>query len=70
MDSWGRLNVFVPRRLPMRSDLVRASESFYNESNNHGDTEVCLGVLRQLGFWFCTPSADLQPSTGGSLVVY
>lgn len=36
----------------LRSELVRASESFYNESNIHADTEVCLKLLRSCDFGF------------------
>jgi glycosyltransferase involved in cell wall biosynthesis len=35
-----------------RSDLVRARESFYNESNVHADTEVCFALLESSDFGF------------------
>jgi glycosyltransferase involved in cell wall biosynthesis len=49
----GRTSAFgSPTSILLRSDLVRASESFYNESNTHCDTEVCFKLLRSwdLGF--------------------
>ena len=36
----------------MRSDLVRASELFYNESNIHADSEVCFKLLTRGDFGF------------------
>jgi glycosyltransferase involved in cell wall biosynthesis len=49
----GRLYVFgSPTSLLMRSDIVRASESFYNESNTHCDAEVCFKILRHWDFGF------------------
>ncbi len=36
----------------MRADLVRASESFYNESSMHADTEACFKLLRHGDFGF------------------
>jgi len=49
----GRLYVFgAPTSILIRSDLVRASESFYNESTIHADSEVCFRLLRQGDFGF------------------
>lgn len=49
----GRPYVFgTPTSILMRSDLVRASESFYNESNIHADSEVCFELLRRWDFGF------------------
>lgn len=41
-----------PTALLLRSDLVRASESFYDESNSHRDSEACLRILRNWDFGF------------------
>jgi glycosyltransferase involved in cell wall biosynthesis len=42
----------TPTSLLIRSDLVRAQESFYNESNLHADHEACYEVLRDSDFGF------------------
>jgi glycosyltransferase involved in cell wall biosynthesis len=41
-----------PTSILMRSDLVRASELFYNESNIHADSEVCFKLLTRGDFGF------------------
>lgn len=41
-----------PTSLLLRADVVRASEFFYNESNNHRDSEACLRILRDADFGF------------------
>ncbi len=41
-----------PTSLLLRSDHIRASESFYDESNNHRDSEACLRILRDWDFGF------------------
>jgi glycosyltransferase involved in cell wall biosynthesis len=49
----GRPYVFGnPTSLLLRADVVRASEFFYNESNNHRDSEACLRILRNGDFGF------------------
>ena len=49
----GRPYVFgSPTSILVRSDLVRASESFYNESNIHADSEVCFKLLIHSNFGF------------------
>ena len=35
-----------------RSDIIRSRHAFYNESNFHADSEVCLEVLRDNDFGF------------------
>jgi hypothetical protein len=42
----------TPTALLIRSDLIRARESFYNESNIHADYEVCFDVLQNVDFGF------------------
>lgn len=41
-----------PTTILLRADLVRASESFYDESNSHRDSEACLRILRSWDFGF------------------
>jgi glycosyltransferase involved in cell wall biosynthesis len=49
----GDLYVFgTPTAILFRSDLVRASDSFYDESNPHCDSEVCLKILNSWDFGF------------------
>jgi glycosyltransferase involved in cell wall biosynthesis len=49
----GRLYMFgSATSILLRSDLVRASESFYNESNIHADSEVCFRLLKDWDFGF------------------
>jgi hypothetical protein len=49
----GRPYVFgTPTSILLRSDLVRASESFYDESNTHCDSEACFRLLRTWDFGF------------------
>jgi hypothetical protein len=49
----GNLYVFgTPTAILFRSDLVRASDSFYDESNPHCDSEVCLKILTSWDFGF------------------
>ena len=49
----GRPYVFGnPTSLLLRADVVRASEFFYNEFNNHRDSEACLRILRDADFGF------------------
>jgi glycosyltransferase involved in cell wall biosynthesis len=65
-----------------RTDLVRAGERFYNESNIHADTEVCFTILKNISFGFVhqvltftrvrpeslsTTSADLHTYHSGML---
>jgi glycosyltransferase involved in cell wall biosynthesis len=49
----GNLYVFgTPTAILFRSDLVRAEDSFYDESNLHCDSEVCLKILSRWDFGF------------------
>ena len=67
----GRLYVFgTPTSTLMRSDLVRASESFYNESNIHADTEVCFRLLRQGDFGFVHQVLTYTRVREGSIVAF
>ena len=49
----GNLYVFgTPTAILFRSDLVRDADSFYDESNPHCDSEVCLKILSRWDFGF------------------
>ena len=49
----GNLYVFgTPTAILFRSDLVRETDSFYDESNPHCDSEVCLKILTRWDFGF------------------
>jgi len=49
----GELSVFgSPTSTMLRSDLVRARDPFYNESNLHADREACFETLRHWDFGF------------------
>lgn len=49
----GRPYVFgTPTSLLLRSDLIRASESFYDASNTHCDSEACFRLLSSWDFGF------------------
>ncbi len=49
----GRTYVFGnPTCLLLRSDVVRASDPFYDESNIHRDSEACFKILRGWDFGF------------------
>ncbi len=41
-----------PTSLLIRSDLIRARATFYNEHNIHADEEVCYDILQQADFGF------------------
>jgi glycosyltransferase involved in cell wall biosynthesis len=50
---FGGPNVFgAPTAHMIRSDLVRARDPFYNESNLHADAEVCFELLKSCDFGF------------------
>jgi glycosyltransferase involved in cell wall biosynthesis len=67
----GQLYVFgTPTSILMRSDLVRASESFYNESNFHADSEVCFRLLRSWDFGFVHQVLTYTRVREGSLVTF
>jgi len=42
----------TPTSHMIRSDLVRARQPFYNESNLHADLEACFDLLKQCDFGF------------------
>jgi len=42
----------APTTVLFRSDIVRARDAFYNESNLHADDEACLEFLEQADFGF------------------
>ncbi len=51
-----------------RSDLVRAHDPFYNESNIHADTEACIALLRQYDFGFVHQVLAFTRQRPGSLM--
>ncbi len=50
-----------------RSDLVRESESFFNEANIHGDTEACFAILKDWDFGFVPQVLTFTRVRPGSL---
>src|SRR5437773_3727712 len=50
-----------------RSDLVRARDPFFDESNIHGDTEVCFALLRSCDFGFAHQVLTFTRLRPGSL---
>ena len=42
----------TPTSLLIRSDLIRARKSFYNEANLHADNEACYDILMHADFGF------------------
>jgi len=53
-----------------RSDIVRSRHSFYNESNLHGDTEVCLEFLEHYDYGFVHQVLTFQRMREDSLTSY
>jgi glycosyltransferase involved in cell wall biosynthesis len=51
-----------------RSDMVRANDPFYNESNIHADTEACIALLRQWDFGFVHQVLAFTRQRPGSLM--
>lgn len=51
-----------------RSDMVRANDPFYNESNMHADTEACIALLRQWDFGFVHQVLAFSRKRPGSLM--
>jgi glycosyltransferase involved in cell wall biosynthesis len=53
-----------------RSDIVRSRPVFYNESNIHADSEVCLELLESHDFGFVHQVLTIQGVRNGSLTDY
>jgi glycosyltransferase involved in cell wall biosynthesis len=54
-----------------RSDVVRARDPFYNESNLHADSEVCFDILEHADFGFIHQILTIQGGTiAGSLTAF
>ena len=52
-ESCSGLRIFGhPTSLMYRSDIVRGTDAFFNESNLHADTEACLQHLQQNDYGF------------------
>jgi glycosyltransferase involved in cell wall biosynthesis len=64
----GGLYIFgSPSSVLFRADLVRKHDPFFNESNPHADSEVCLKLLKECDFGFVhqvlTFSRDDRPNS-------
>jgi hypothetical protein len=53
-----------------RSDVVRSRPAFYDESNLHGDSEVCLDILRSHDFGFVHQILTFRREHAGSLMSF
>jgi len=60
----------TPTSLLMRADLVRGRERFYNEDNEHSDTEVCFDLLRSSDFGFVHQVLTYTHEEEGSLTAH
>ena len=60
----------APSTLMYRSDIVRSRHSFYNESNLHSDTEVCLEFLEHHDYGFIHQVLTFQRMRDGSMTSY
>ncbi len=60
----------APTNLMYRSDIVRSRHSFYNESNLHADSEVCLEFLEHHDYGFVHQVLMFQRVREGSLSAY
>jgi glycosyltransferase involved in cell wall biosynthesis len=56
--------------LLVRSSLVRERDPFYNESNLHADSEVCLALLRTCDFGFVNQVLTFTRVRAGSLTSF
>ncbi|MCI0621715.1 MAG: glycosyltransferase [Acidobacteria bacterium] len=59
-----------PTSLLFRSDFIRARPLFFNESNLHADSEVCLHVLMKSDFGFVHQVLTYSREQDGSLTSY
>jgi glycosyltransferase involved in cell wall biosynthesis len=60
----------APTTLMYRSDIVRSRHSFYNESNLHSDTEVCLEFLEHHDYGFVHQVLTFQRMREDSMTSY
>jgi glycosyltransferase involved in cell wall biosynthesis len=56
--------------LLVRSSLIRERDPFYNESNLHADSEVCLALLRTCDFGFVNQVLTFTRVRAGSLTSF
>ena len=54
----------------IRSDLIRARPTFYNESNIHADSEVCFEILKNSDFGFVHQVLTYTRMRDGSLTSF
>jgi glycosyltransferase involved in cell wall biosynthesis len=67
----GRPSIFgAPSSLLYRSDIVRSRDSFYNESELHADTEVCLEFLENRDYGFVHQVLSFQRMRQDSMTSY
>jgi glycosyltransferase involved in cell wall biosynthesis len=60
----------APSTLLFRSEIVRSRHSFYNESNLHADTEVCLEFLEHHDYGFVHQVLTFQRMREESMTSY
>jgi glycosyltransferase involved in cell wall biosynthesis len=60
----------APSTLMFRSDIVRSRHAFYNESNLHADTEVCLEFLERHDYGFVHQVLTFQRMREESMTSY
>jgi glycosyltransferase involved in cell wall biosynthesis len=60
----------APSTLMYRSDIVRSRHAFYNESNLHADTEVCLEFLEHSDYGFVHQVLTFQRLREESMTSY
>jgi glycosyltransferase involved in cell wall biosynthesis len=53
----------TPTSILIRSDVVRAQDPFFNESNLHADSEMCFEVLESHDFGFVQQILTIQGAT-------
>ena len=51
-----------------RSDLVRRNDPFYNESNEHPDSEACFKLLKDCDFGFVHQVLTFSPERPGAML--
>jgi glycosyltransferase involved in cell wall biosynthesis len=60
----------APTSVLYRADVVRSREPFYNESNLHSDSEVCLDILKDHDFGFVHQVLTFRRERDGSLMSF
>jgi glycosyltransferase involved in cell wall biosynthesis len=60
----------TPTSVMYRSDIVRSKPAFYNESNIHADTEICLEIMAKHDFGFVHQVLTTQDVRDDSLTSF